>query len=79
MIQLDVGAETERLLRHYAQMVGQPVEAYLRRILEFGNVQLASDSSGVLDRILDDLSSPLPSDATLPLDFSRSDIYFDHD
>jgi hypothetical protein len=30
-------------------------------------------------RLLDQLAAPLPADAFIPDDFSREDIYFDHD
>jgi hypothetical protein len=31
------------------------------------------------ERLLDELSEGLPPEAVLPPDFSRADIYFDHD
>ena len=78
MIHVDVGTDTERLLRHNASSLGQPLESYLRRILEIGVP--ASDSSPiVLEQALDALSADMPPHAPLPADFSRGDLYADHD
>jgi len=80
MIHIDVGTDTERWLRHNAQVLGQPLESYLRRILETGASSLpASDTSPMsLEQALDALASEMPTHTPLPADFSRADIYDDH-
>jgi uncharacterized protein (DUF1778 family) len=83
-VTLRLNPETERKLREVAAHLGQTLEAYLE--------QLAEQSAGIgpaplptqeltdeeFERLLDQLSEG-PMLPHLPADFSRSDIYSDHD
>lgn len=78
MIYVNIGMNTERLLRHHAQALGQPLESYLRRILEIGDMLPTDDiSQASFNHMLDDLAAK-PTLSALPADFSRADIYNDH-
>jgi hypothetical protein len=84
-ITLNLRPEVLQRLREKAAFSGQTVEAYLEQLVareirgksdaECGAPQLTDQE---LDQLLDELSSgpPLPP---LPGDFSRADVYVDHD
>jgi hypothetical protein len=79
--------ETEHVLREKASRRGQTLETYLVQLAER---EAADDATAVLiesgqqltdsefDRLLDELSDG-PRLPHLPTDFSRADIYSDHD
>jgi hypothetical protein len=81
-ITLHLPADTERALREKAARTGLTVETYLQQVAEreaAGPADRSNDlSADEFERALDDLAAgpPLPS---LPADFSRADIYTDHD
>ena len=88
-IVLNLPPETERKLREKAAQTGQTLEAYLEQVAEHdvqgkgGGAPAVSSrhpplSDEEFDRLLDALSEgpPLPH---LPADFSRADLYADHD
>lgn len=86
-VTLTLAPDTERRLRERAAESGQALEAYLQHLIE----REASRSNGAesfsapqpsleeLDRLLDEVSEGLPSLPPLPADFSRADVYADHD
>jgi hypothetical protein len=93
MITLELPAETEKKLRERAQQSGQTVEGYLRTLAEQAAESTAPGSQGRLvprfvsepqpssaefQRLLNELASP-STGHVLPPDFSRADIYDDHD
>jgi len=86
---LHLRAEIGHQLRQKAIRSGQTLEAYLEQLAE----REAQDTNGItggspssqpalsdeeFDRLLDELSEG-PSLSHLPADFTRSDIYSDHD
>jgi hypothetical protein len=84
-VTLHFRAETEQALREKASRRGQTLEAYLEQLAEreVGADAVATDPGGELtdpefDRLLDELSDG-PRLPHLPMDFSRADIYADHD
>jgi hypothetical protein len=85
--------DLERLLRERASRDGQPVEQYIVALIErdaarrpSGQGVVASSlqagqaalSDGEFEQLLDELASG-PGLPHLPADFSRADIYADHD
>lgn len=85
-ITVNLPPEVERRISDNAAKDGVSVEAYVRAILlrksnglsETGDVLRQPVSAEEFERLLDELSEPasLPN---LPDDFSRADIYSDHD
>jgi hypothetical protein len=84
-VTLHVRLETEQRLREKASRRGQTLEAYLEQLAEreaeagappaeYGGQLTDSE----FDRLLDELSGG-PRLPHLPADFSRADIYSDHD
>lgn len=82
-VTLNLPPDVEQQLRARADQSGQPLEAYLEQLV----AREVSAHSGTVsavpleeqERLLDALSEnevPLPH---LPADFSRADIYADHD
>jgi hypothetical protein len=67
-----------QLLRRREQLVRQldKMDATISRIEETGGKKV---SLRVVDRWLDQLTAGLPNLPALPADFSRADIYDDHD
>jgi hypothetical protein len=85
LVNLHLDPETERTLREKAALAGQTLETYLEQLAQndAGDKGGALASSGQLsdeefDQLLDALSAG-PTLAPLPADFSRADIYTDHD
>jgi len=85
---LNLSPETEKYLREKAAQSGQILEDYLSALLEretrtangsTGTGTAAQVSAEEFDRLLDALSEGLPSLPTLPADWSRADLYADHD
>lgn len=64
-----------------AEAKGLSVDDYLRTLIASGNGQPQSESMSLaeIDQILDELSEGTEHIPPLPLNFSREDIYFDHD
>jgi hypothetical protein len=79
---IELDENTARMLdtlRTKASARQMPLHTYLQWLLHAGDTPGASVDLSVadFDRLLDELSSPaLP---TLPADFSRRDIYAEHD
>ena len=67
-------------LRAQATARRMPLEVYLEQFVEFDPAALnRAVSLEEFDRVLDELAALPPSAAPLPDDFSRTDIYADHD
>ncbi len=87
-VNLNLSPETERSLREKAAQNGLALETYLRQLVE-RDTQAANAGAGTgsavlvspaeFDRRLDELSEGLPPLPTLPTDWSRADLYADHD
>jgi hypothetical protein len=87
-VTLNLSPETERSLRERAAQNGLALETYLRQLLE-RDTQAANAgpeigsavqvSPAEFDRRLDELSEGLPPLVTLPTDWSRADLYANHD
>jgi len=85
---LHLSSDTEQKLRDKASQNGQTLEAYLEQLAQQeakgGNGTApaqptqAALSDDEFERLLDELSEG-PTLPLLPADFSRSDIYADHD
>jgi hypothetical protein len=86
---VQVTPDTERKLRHQAKQAGETLEAYVGRLAERavdGACQKAQEryisdprpTNADFEKLLGDLAlgQSLP---VLPADFSRADIYDDHD
>jgi hypothetical protein len=83
-ISIQLARETTEKLRLKASQMGKSLESYLRDLAEENAkeppVELAeAPSLAEFDRWLDELSGGPPALATLPTDFSRADIYLEHD
>jgi hypothetical protein len=86
-ITLHFRPETEQRLREKASRRGQTLEAYLEQLAERevgGDADVPPTNQGgplndsEFDRLLDELSAG-PRLPHLPVDFSRADVYSDHD
>jgi hypothetical protein len=87
-VTIHLPADTERRLREKATVCGKSLEAYLQELAESdaraanGTTLFTADkelSLDEVDRLLDELSEGLPPLPALPIDFSRDDLYADHD
>ena len=86
-ITLNLVQEAEQRLRAMAAQQGQTVEAYLEELA--GEETRARHGTSLpstppldpaeFDRLLDEFSRGLPPLPPLPADFSRADLYADHD
>jgi hypothetical protein len=81
-------AEIERRLREKATAFGKSLESYVQELAQIdaqgtnGSPLLSGDkelSLDEFDRLLDELAVGLPPLPPLPVDFSRADLYADHD
>lgn len=81
MIHLDVGADNERVWRNNARLLGQDLESYLGRILELGSgaLPVSDPAPALFDEALSELAAGIPVHSSLPANFSRADLYTDHD
>jgi predicted DNA-binding protein len=87
-VTLKLSPDAEKCLREKATQSGQTLEDYLRQLVE-RDIQAATGttetdstdqvSPAEFERRLDELSEGLTSIPTLPADWSRADIYADHD
>lgn len=68
-------------LRAQATAQLMPLDAYLERFVQTDEQATAVDAVSLaeFDRILDELAAGPIGAATLPAEFSRADIYADHD
>jgi hypothetical protein len=86
-ITLNLEPDTEQILAAKAARFGQTLEVYLKHLAErdaqgrdgLGAGPAPPLSDEEFDRLLDELSEGLPPLPSLPADFSRADIYADHD
>jgi hypothetical protein len=87
MLTLNLPPEVEQKLRAQADRRSLSLEAYLeflvtRQDLYENAAQVPAPEELTVeefDRILDEMSAGLPPLPTLPENFSREDIYYDHD
>jgi hypothetical protein len=77
----DVTAETAEMLHAHAKAQGLSVDAYLRVLLGLENGQnaLAEMSQEEFDALMEEFAKGTEHVPPLPPDFSRDDIYSDHD
>ncbi len=83
-MQMELDEKTAKVLEKLsAQAAAQflPLNAYLEQFIQANNHGAAQDAVSVaeLDKILDELAAGPPGAPTLTPDFSRADIYADHD
>ena len=87
-VTLNLPPETEKLLRQKAAQQGLALETYLGQLAERdaqtvnGKAEAASVAEVLptdFDRLVDELSEGLPPLPTLPTDWSRAQLYADHD
>jgi hypothetical protein len=81
---IEVDDRTAKLiseLRRQAEAKGMSLDAYLERMLKADDLTGNPDAitAQQFDQLLDELSGDLPPLDPLPDDFSRADIYTDHD
>jgi hypothetical protein len=76
-----VRLETAELLAARAEAQGLSVDAYLKMLLGAPEQKtaLAELSDEEFDSVMEELASGTEGIPPLPADFSRKDIYFDHD
>jgi len=90
-VTLELPEETRQRLENKAAQRGQPLEAYIRGVLE-ADADRPGTPAGTADeappgeisveefeRRLDELNEGLPPLQDLPVNYDREDIYFDHD
>jgi hypothetical protein len=81
MVTIEVNQATAEVLKAKAEALRLPLDAYLRTLAE-RDVLMAQAPKPTLeefDRDMDELASGLDGLPVLPRDFSRADIYADHD
>jgi len=87
-VTIELAPDTERKLREKAAGYGKSLESYLEELAEREVLGTNSAALPVAEReisldefdlLLDELSEGLPLLPSLPADFSRKDIYVDHD
>jgi len=77
MATINVDDKTRLALESFAARIGLTLEDYLKRLAEHGGASVAPELSAVeFDSLVDELTIEAPP---LPVDFSRADIYCDHD
>ena len=77
MQSIDVDEKTAQILRTLAEAHGVTVSVYLRQVASQRAFTLESNVTGDFETELASLA--FESTASLPSDFSRADIYSDHD
>jgi hypothetical protein len=87
-VTLNLSAETQRKLYKQAAQAGQTPETYIEQLVE-RDTQAAHGVAGTgaadqlspdeFDQRLDELAEGLPGLGPLPADWSRADLYADHD
>ncbi len=83
-MQIEVEEKTADLLKKLrAQAAARhtPFDAYLEAFVQAADQTSFNGATSLeeFDRVLDELSAPLPGAPSLPADFTRSDIYANHD
>ena len=84
IVQLNLAAQTERVLKAKAAQNGHTLEAYLEtlaaREAQGANGGSRKEAANLeeWERVLEKLAEGLPALPTLPADFSRADIYGEH-
>jgi hypothetical protein len=81
-VTLKLSPQAESRIRELAARAGKSVEGYLEELVEstaVGTTGTPPLAPGEFRRKLLELSEGLPPLPTLPADFSRADIYADHD
>jgi hypothetical protein len=78
---IEIEQQTAELLREKAEASGLSLDAYLRLLAECGTLscQSAEMTTAEIDLVLDEISRGGEGKQSLPADFSREDIYLDHD
>jgi hypothetical protein len=78
---LEVTQETARLIRDNAEAEGMTIESYLRAVLEGSQNPASRDKMTLaqIDEVLNELAAGGQNLSPLPENFSREDIYLDHD
>ena len=82
MTTLTIDDETANALRGQAEAHGLTLDAHLQRLakmLEPALRRTRESTAEEFEQWLDDLKSGPPVVASLPADFSRADLYDDHD
>jgi len=74
-------ADLLNALRTQAKDKRMPFDAYLAQFVEPANGAAVPDTISIeeFDRVMDELSVPMAPTGSLPADFSRADVYADHD
>jgi hypothetical protein len=78
---LNLPTATEKKLEHKARMQGLSLESYVQELLEAdahgrnGSVPSSRIEPHEFERLLDALCAGLPPMPTLPVDFTRADMY----
>ena len=77
----DVTPETAEMLHAHATAQGLSVDTYLRALLGLGSAEnaLADMSEEDFDALIEEFAKGTEHVPPLPPDFSRDDIYSDHD
>lgn len=81
MVTIEVDRETAEVLKMKAEALRLPLDVYLRTLAErdVSVVQAPKPTLEEFDRDMDQLASGLDGLPILPRDFSRADIYAEHD
>jgi hypothetical protein len=81
LILTEVEPETAELLAAQAQAQGLSVDAYLKMLLGIPEQRnaLADLSDEEFNTLMEEFASGTEGLPPLPTDFSRQDLYFDHD
>jgi negative regulator of replication initiation len=79
MTTIEIDQRTAKLLQAKAAASGLSLDDYLRRLAESEAPLATAPDAAETDRILDELAQGGENLALLPVDFSREDIYANHD
>jgi hypothetical protein len=81
MVQIEVSPETAQVLQSNALARNINLDDYLRTLAEADSLAMATPLPSLeeFDRDMDELAVGLEGLPVLPSDFSRADIYADHD
>ncbi len=80
-IQIEVTSDTAQMLRANAAALKISLDDYLRRLAETDSLTTLASAPSLeeFDRDMDDLAARPEGLPVLPQNFSRADIYTDHD
>lgn len=81
VIQIEVAPDTAQMLQANASARKISLEDYLRKLAETDSLTASVPTLSLeeFDRDMDELAAGLEGLPVLPQDFSRADIYADHD